>query len=56
MTAEDGRELHRDHLSLIGNLDRLRSIADALDDATPQERRGADRGGEQSGSGSGGGA
>jgi heavy metal translocating P-type ATPase len=35
MTAADGRELHRDHLALIGHLDRLRSIADALDDATP---------------------
>ena len=36
MTAAAGRELHRDHLALIGNLDRLRSIADALDDATPE--------------------
>ena len=36
MTAADGRELHRDHLALIGNLDRLRSIVDALDDATPE--------------------
>jgi heavy metal translocating P-type ATPase len=35
MTASAARELHRDHLALIGNLDRLRSIADALDDATP---------------------
>ena len=34
MTAAAGRELHRDHLALIGNLDRLRSIVDALDDAT----------------------
>jgi heavy metal translocating P-type ATPase len=34
VTAE--RELHRNHVSLIGNLDRLRSIVDALDDATPQ--------------------
>jgi Hemerythrin HHE cation binding domain len=33
MTAAAGRELHRDHLALIGNLDRLRSIVDALDDA-----------------------
>jgi heavy metal translocating P-type ATPase len=31
----DGRELHRDHQALIGHLDRLRSIADALDDAAP---------------------
>ena len=35
MAAADGRELHRDHLVLIGNLDRLRAIADALDDASP---------------------
>ena len=28
--------LHRDHVALIRNLDRLRSIADALDDATPE--------------------
>jgi heavy metal translocating P-type ATPase len=36
LTAEDGRELHRDHLALIKNLDRLRSIADALDDVEPE--------------------
>jgi heavy metal translocating P-type ATPase len=36
ITAEDGRELHRDHLALIKSLDRLRSIVDALDDATPE--------------------
>jgi heavy metal translocating P-type ATPase len=36
MTAAAGRELHREHVSLIGNLDRLRSIVDTLDDATPQ--------------------
>ncbi len=35
MTAAAGRELHRDHLTLIGHLDRLRSIVDALDDAVP---------------------
>ncbi|MGZ5876478.1 MAG: heavy metal translocating P-type ATPase [Bradyrhizobium sp.] len=35
MTVAAGNELHRNHVSLIGNLDRLRSIADALDDATP---------------------
>jgi heavy metal translocating P-type ATPase len=35
MTAAAGRELHRDHVALIGNLDRLRSIVDGLDDATP---------------------
>jgi heavy metal translocating P-type ATPase len=33
MAAADGHELHRSHLALIGNLDRLRSIVDALDDA-----------------------
>src|ERR1700730_18280581 len=36
MTAAAGRELHRDHLVLIGNLDRLRSIVDGLDDVTPE--------------------
>jgi signal transduction histidine kinase len=35
MTAAAGRELHRNHVALIGYLDRLRSIADALDDASP---------------------
>ena len=35
ITAEAGRELHRDHLTLISNLDRLRGIVDALDDASP---------------------
>ncbi len=35
LTAEVGRELHRNHLVLIKNLDRLRSIVDALDDAQP---------------------
>jgi hypothetical protein len=35
MMAAAGRELHRDHVALIGNLDRLRSIVDGLDDATP---------------------
>jgi heavy metal translocating P-type ATPase len=33
MTAADGRDLHRDHQALIGELDRLREIVDALDDA-----------------------
>jgi len=33
--AAVGREMHHDHVALIRNLDRLRSIADALDDATP---------------------
>jgi soluble P-type ATPase len=36
ITVEDGRGLHRDHLVLIGNLDRLRVIVDALDDAVPE--------------------
>jgi heavy metal translocating P-type ATPase len=36
MTAAAGRELHRSHLELIGNLDRLRSIVDELDDAVPE--------------------
>ena len=36
MTAEAGRELHRNHIALIGNLDRLRTIVDALDDAAPE--------------------
>ena len=36
LTAEDGRELHRNHLVLIRNLDRLRSIVDALDDVQPE--------------------
>ena len=30
--ATIGREMHHDHMALISNLDRLRSIADALDD------------------------
>jgi heavy metal translocating P-type ATPase len=36
MTAEAGRELHRNHVTLIGTLDRLRSIVDVLDDAVPE--------------------
>jgi hypothetical protein len=36
MTAAAGRALHRDHLALIGQLDRLRSIVDALDDSAPE--------------------
>jgi hypothetical protein len=36
ITAERGRELHRDHLVLLKNLDRLRAIVDALDDADPE--------------------
>ncbi|MFH1344943.1 MAG: heavy metal translocating P-type ATPase [Pseudomonadota bacterium] len=37
MSAAAGRELHRDHLALIGHLDHLRSIVDALDDAAPED-------------------
>jgi heavy metal translocating P-type ATPase len=40
MTAAAGRELHRDHLALIGNLDRLRAIVDALDDVVPENGAG----------------
>jgi signal transduction histidine kinase len=36
MTAAAGHELHRSHLELIGNLDRLRAIVDELDDAGPE--------------------
>jgi heavy metal translocating P-type ATPase len=35
--ASVGREMRHDHVALIHNLDRLRSIADALDDVTPEE-------------------
>ena len=35
--ASIGREMRHDHVALIRNLDRLRSIADALDDVTPEE-------------------
>ena len=34
--ASVGREMRHDHVALIRNLDRLRSIADALDDVTPE--------------------
>jgi soluble P-type ATPase len=40
MTAAAGRELQRDHLALTGQLDRLRSIVDALDDAVPENAAG----------------
>ena len=43
MTAAAG-QLHHDHLALLRNLDRLRSIIDALDDAVPEARRRADWG------------
>lgn len=36
MTAAAGRELHRNHVSLICNLDRLRLIVNALDNAQRQ--------------------
>jgi soluble P-type ATPase len=36
MSAATGRDLHSSHVALIRNLDRLRAIADALDDATPE--------------------
>lgn len=36
ISAEDGRELHRDHQALIKDLDQLRGIVDALDDAGPE--------------------
>ena len=32
-----GREMRHDHVALTRSLDRLRSIADALDDVTPEE-------------------
>ena len=35
--ASIGREMRHDHVALIRSLDRLRSIADALDDVTPEE-------------------
>jgi heavy metal translocating P-type ATPase len=34
--AATGRDLHGSHVALIRNLNRLRTIADALDDATPE--------------------
>lgn len=36
ITAEQGLILHHDHLTLFKDLDRLRKIVDALDDATPE--------------------
>ncbi len=36
MPAATGRDLHGSHVVLLRNLDRLRSIADALDDANPE--------------------
>ncbi|MBV9559592.1 MAG: heavy metal translocating P-type ATPase [Bradyrhizobium sp.] len=37
VTTEDGHDLHRDHLALLGHLDHLRGIVDALDDVTPED-------------------
>jgi Hemerythrin HHE cation binding domain len=36
MPAAAGRDLHGRHVMLLRSLDRLRSIADTLDDATPE--------------------
>jgi len=36
MPAATGRDLHGKHVMLIRNLDRLRSIADTLDEAAPE--------------------
>ena len=36
ITAEQGLALHHDHQTLFKDLDRLRKIVDALDDATPE--------------------
>ena len=35
--AAVGREMHHDHVALIRGLDRLQAIADALDDAAPED-------------------
>jgi soluble P-type ATPase len=35
ISPEEGRQLHRNHQSLIRELDRLRAIVDALDDVEP---------------------
>jgi heavy metal translocating P-type ATPase len=36
ISAKTGRELHRGHIALGHSLDKLRTIADALDDASPE--------------------
>ncbi|MDA9526520.1 haloacid dehalogenase [Bradyrhizobium sp. CCBAU 11434] len=36
ISAEQGLALHHDHLALFKDLDRVRRIVDALDDATPE--------------------
>jgi hypothetical protein len=35
--AETSRALHRDHIALNSTLDELRAVADAIDDATPDD-------------------
>jgi soluble P-type ATPase len=40
LSAETGRALHHDHVALGRNLDRLRALADALDDCTPEQATG----------------
>jgi hypothetical protein len=37
ITLEQGQELHHDHQALLKDLDRLRNIVDALDDAAPEK-------------------
>jgi heavy metal translocating P-type ATPase len=37
LPAAVGREMHHDHVALIHGLDRLQTIADALDDAAPED-------------------
>jgi len=37
ISASIGREMHHDHVALLRSLDRLRSIADALDDVTLEQ-------------------
>jgi soluble P-type ATPase len=37
LSAATGRALHHDHLALGRSLDRLRAIADALDDSAPEQ-------------------
>ncbi|MGY3544991.1 heavy metal translocating P-type ATPase [Bradyrhizobium sp. USDA 4472] len=40
ISAEQGLALHHDHQTLFRDLDRLRKIADAIDDATPDSAAG----------------
>ncbi len=35
ISAEEGLALHHDHQALLGDLDRLRKIVDAIDDVPP---------------------